>query len=389
MLSAHVLVTGPYHDLRRYLLDRSCQELVCTWHPLEPFASAGERRSGCEQYRRGQRVFLQSCRQPPLPGGTLFELLLFAWHALLTTWWGITRGGGATVLVAINPLNAFTGLLLRQLGCVRRVVYYVIDYVPTRYPNRWLNQLYHSIDRHCVRHADHVWNLSSRMVQAREARGLPACFRERQITVPIGTDLRIQPLTPDRVDRQVIVYFGGLMEKQGVQLAIEALAELRRTVPRARLLVIGGGDVDRARSLQQLAASLGVSEAVEFTGVIRDHDEALKRIRRCAVGVAPYTDDPDNFTRYTDPGKPKAYMAAGLPVVMTDVPEVAQLIAHAGAGFVVPYEARAFATALERLLTDELLFATCKSRARQLAEEYDWHKIFDRAFEALDAISQN
>lgn len=380
ILTAHLLVTGPAQELQHFLKDR-CKKIVLITHPLQPFTPVGDHRSIYQVVREGAVESERSVEQWNLPASNWVEMLFFARHAWLTFSWAIRNGWGSDLFVGVNPLNAFTGLFLKQLGCVRRVIYYTIDYVPDRFSNRWVNRLYHWIDRTCVRGCDQTWNLSLRMVTARESRGVGTEFRNKQITVPIGTDLRVQPMPIDKIDRHAVVYFGGLMEKQGVQLGIEALALLRRSVPQARMVVIGGGSPDRMNRLKELALSLGIADRVEFTGVIEDHNEALERISRGAVGIAPYTDDPDNFTQYTDPGKPKAYLAAGLPVVMTGVPEIAQTIAQAGAGFVVPYDAQALADSLSRLLTDELLFISCRQKARLLAEQYDWEKLFNNAFE--------
>ena len=76
------------------------------------------------------------------------------------------------LFVGIDNLNALAGIFLRKLGAVRRVAYYVIDYTPRRFANPLLNRLYHWIDRTCVRHADVIWNLSSRMHKVRARQGL-------------------------------------------------------------------------------------------------------------------------------------------------------------------------------------------------------------------------
>lgn len=379
ILAAHLLVTGPAQELHRYLLPR-VESLLYLHHPLQPFTPVGDHRSVIQRFIRGRLVHEGAWALWSLPHHPAVELLLFAWHAWLTIWWGLTRGRGADLWIGINPLNVFAGVILKRLGAVRQVIGYTIDYVPQRFAWRWVNRLYHWIDRTGLQGCDQMWNLSSRMVGAREADGVPATCRAKQITVPIGTDLRVMPKPLAEVERHTMVYFGGLMEKQGVQLGIQALAFLRPRVPEARLLIVGGGQPARRQMLEQLADSLGIADAVEFTGIIEDHDEALRRLAGCAVAIAPYTDDPDNFTQYTDPGKPKAYLAAGLPVVMTGVPEVAHVIEQAGAGVVVPYHAEALAKALVPFLTDDGHLTLAKAKARTLAEQYEWVLLFDRAF---------
>lgn len=384
ILATHVLVTGPFHDLRRYLLQQPCRTLLCMWHPLQPFSTSGCRASGYERYGAGRRQRTGSMRQPPLPSGKISEFVLYVWHNLLTMWWGITQARGAELMIAINPLNGLAGLALRRLRIVRHVIYYTIDYVPNRFPHRWLNALYHWADRTCVGQCDQVWNLSSRMVPAREARGVSPRHRRKQVTVPIGTDLHVIPAPLDQLERYTYVYFGGLMEKQGVQLGIEALPLVHRRIPQAKFLIIGGGQPDRYAALRRLAEELGVAQDVTFTGVIDDHDEALRRLSRCAIGIAPYTGAKDNYTQNTDPGKPKAYLAAGLPVLITDVPEVARTIQQAGAGDIIPYDATRLAHALSELMLDTGRLAECKHRARALAERYDWNRVFAQAFTAWD-----
>lgn len=382
MLAGHVLVTGAVQGLHQFLLPR-CATLVFVHHPLQPFTKVGDHHSRCLRYRQGRLVDEVSHRQWPLPPGLLSELCYFAWHAWLTLWWGLTRGRGCTLFIGANNLSAFVGLLLKRLRCVHCVVYYAIDYIPQRFRHRWANALYLWVDRLCVQFCDQVWNISPLMVEGREARGVPPTLRARQITVPQGTDLTVVPLPLDAVERSTIVYFGGLMEKQGVHLAVQALAQVRRRVPQARLLVIGGGYPDRLAALQGLSEAMGVRDAVEFTGLIEDHSEAVDRIRRCAVGVAPYPDTPDNYTRYADPGKAKVYLAAGLPVVITAVPAVASLIERHGAGMIVRDDADALAEALIRFLTDDQLLTECKRRARELAEQYEWDAIFTKALEQV------
>ena len=382
ILVSHILVTGPAQELYQFLRTRNAPLLYIT-HPLQPFTPVGNHRSGYEQSLSNAVVRQHSVPQWPMPHSVAGELVLFGRQAWLTFWWAFRHGGRSDLYIGIDPLNALVGLALKRCGRVRRVVYYVIDYVPTRFSNRWVNALYHWVDRTCVQGCDRVWNLSSRMVTAREHRGVAPRYRDKQRTLPIGTDLRVTPRPIEQVERRTVVYFGGLMVKQGVHLAIEALVRLRAVVPDARLVVMGGGQPERERALKQLASSLGVADAVEFLGVIACHEEALERLTRCAVGIAPYTDDPDNFTQYTDPGKPKAYLAAGLPVVMTGVPEVGEVIERAGAGKVIPYDAQALADALARYLTDETMLAEAKRRARALAEEYDWNRLFATAFSEL------
>ena len=71
-------------------------------------------------------------------------------------------------------------------------------------------------------------------------------------------------------DRFVIGTLTRLVPRKGVDLLIQALPFVRRSVPDAVLLVAGDGP--RRRELEELAASLGVSEHVHFMGAPSEAD---------------------------------------------------------------------------------------------------------------------
>jgi phosphatidylinositol alpha-1,6-mannosyltransferase len=68
------------------------------------------------------------------------------------------------------------------------------------------------------------------------------------------------------VDRPVVVCVSRLVQRKGQDVLIKALPQIRRRVPGAALLVVGGGP-DRAE-LQALARSVGVERDVVFTGSV-------------------------------------------------------------------------------------------------------------------------
>jgi len=103
-------------------------------------------------------------------------------------------------------------------------------------------------------------------------------------------------------------------------------------------------------------------------------------ISKCRVGVAPYFPDPNSFTWYADPGKPKVYLGCGVPVIITRVPEVAFEIEEKGAGIVINYDKDDFTNAMLTLLTDDDVYLQYRQRAMDFASEYTWDNIFLRAF---------
>ena len=88
---------------------------------------------------------------------------------------------------------------------------------------------------------------------------------------------------------KIIGCIGRLHRGKRIETAIEALAEVRKQVGNARLLIIGGaGSPDETaykREVQQLAADLGVLEAIIFTGYrpAEDMPAAIASLAACAL----------------------------------------------------------------------------------------------------------
>ena len=372
LIVSHVSSTGPAHELERYLAPRA-RRLLFIGHPLR---AAEERRSFAHIRLPDGGVR----RRGSLPAWLGSEAVSTPIHVCLTLWWG-WRAPKADLYIGLGGVNAFCGLLLRAAGRVERVVFWTIDYVPRRFENRLLDWIYRRIDAFCAVRCDRVWNLGSRMVEAREQFGnVSRAVRANQITVPMGTDPDVEQPALSEIDRFTIAFMGNLLrEDQGVETVLAALPRVLDTVPEARLLILGDGP--HRPSLVALRERLGLSDRVEFTGAIEDHRELLQRLARCAVGVAPYGDDPESLTWVTDPGKPKAYLSAGLPVVITRVPEIAAEFESRGAGVISGHSPAELADAIVRVLTAPD-YERYRERARAMAQDYAWPRLFSSALSA-------
>lgn len=367
---SHVFATGPAHALVEYLRRKGQAHLFIGHpfhkHPPEPsFCLRTEAGGGIRR--------IVTADAPPEPYRFLLDFL----HTL---WW-LARFGPLELVIGCGNMNAFAGLVMRRFGRVRRVVFYAIDYVPSRFDQPALNAVYHWLDRMCARHCDSVWNLSPAMAQARERADPGIARRAPSAVAPMGAGFDLARRPRPSKDAATIAFVGHLLEKQGVQVALQALPLVLQAVPEARLLVMGTGPHEAA--VRALATQLGVNEHVEFTGFVADFQLVQQRLAASTIGVAPYLGELDRFTRFADPGKLKDYLAAALPVVTTDVPPIARVIEARGAGLVVEQTAPALAAALIALLTDRVAVERMSAAAFTLAQEYDWERVFGAAFASL------
>src|SRR5205085_7506685 len=114
-----------------------------------------------------------------------------------------------------------------------------------------------------------------------------------------------------------------------------------------------------------------------------DHRDVERLLARCSVAVAPYAPSTDSFTRYADPGKLKAYLAAGLPIVLTDVPPNARELAAEGVAELVTFDAAAIADAVARASSSRERWLERRAAALAYARRFDWAVLLRDVLEKL------
>jgi glycosyltransferase involved in cell wall biosynthesis len=153
-------------------------------------------------------------------------------------------------------------------------------------------------------------------------------------------------------DAPVLAMTAVLRPQKAIHVMLGAMAILGRTHPNVRLLLVGPGE---SRDLRAAAARLGVADAVSFMG---SRGDVANILAGANVGVLS-----SDFE-----GSPLAvleYMAAGLPVVATDVGGLPQMVRHGSTGFLVPpRDPDALAESVERLLDDPVLARSMGERGR-------------------------
>lgn len=126
-----------------------------------------------------------------------------------------------------------------------------------------------------------------------------------------------------------------------VDLFIKAGALVHKEFPHVKFWVFGDGPL--RKDLETLASSLGLNSSVVFMGHRGDVQQHLK-----AMSVGVICSDSEGFSNAI-----MEYMAAGLPVLATDVGGNPELVCQDKTGILVPpNNADALAKALKRLLID-------------------------------------
>lgn len=194
------------------------------------------------------------------------------------------------------------------------------------------------------------------------ARGVPP---DRIQVIHPGIDLEaFAPATGlDRAAFPTFLYVGRLRRYKGVEVALRALAVARRERSDVTLDVAGTGD-DRAR-LERLAASLGLSSAVRFHGLV-DADTKLRLFHTAWANLFPSPKEGWGLTVMEA-------AACGTPSLASDSPGLRDSVRDGRTGFLVPHgDPGALARRMLELSADPELVARLGAAARRHAEAWTW-----------------
>lgn len=221
-----------------------------------------------------------------------------------------------------------------------------------RYP-RWTNRV--------LRRADLLVAPSRYLARAVRRYGF-----EAQI-VPNVIDLDAYPFRRRRVVRPRLFWMRSFDRIYNPELALRVLARLRTKRPDARL-VMAGKDGGCKSEILDLAAQLGLTNAVDFTGFL-DVDGKVKAGHDCDIFIN--TSRVDNM--------PVAILEAcamGLPVVSTCVGGIPDLLTDRQTGLLVDdNKEEAVADAIEELLANPDLIERLSTNGRQLAVRSSWKQV--------------
>ena len=175
---------------------------------------------------------------------------------------------------------------------------------------------------------------------------LPGGVRTREEAMPLRRRLGIAD------DEKVALYMGNFAAYQGVDLLLEAFAQVARSHDKARLVLLGGTEREIV-AMKALAQRLSLGDRAIFAGHVSP-DETPPYFALADVLVSP------RRTGTNTPMKIYTYMAAQRPIVATDLPTHAQVLDERSAMLVAP-TADAIAGGIGAVLADEAL-------GRRLAE---------------------
>ena len=179
-----------------------------------------------------------------------------------------------------------------------------------------------------------------------------------------------------------VLFIGRAEPRKGLRVLLEAFARLKATVPDASLVIAGAS---RRQVVEEARTGYGASldlTGVEALGWVAD-EEKVAQLGEAEVVCAPSL-AAESFGIVLAEG-----MAAGVPVVASDLPGYRAVLRDGAAGRLVPPgDPDALAAALEALLGDEEERRRLAAAGLEAAADLSWRRVTDEIVKAYeDAVA--
>ena len=243
------------------------------------------------------------------------------------------------------------------------------------------------VERISLRYIDHVIVVVDESRDRLEGLGLP---REK-ITVVMNTPpaSRLE-LSQDANERGQerghtdleMVYLGLMERPRGLETVIDALREVRRTLPNIRLSMIGQG---RHKSFfEERVHQFGLEEHVQFLGWL-DYQEAIRQIGKCDIGLVPH--HATSSWNSTIPNKLFDYMSMGKPVIVSDALPTKRIVEEVDCGVVFrDRDPKDLARAIISLKDEKVRLAKGRLGREAVNCMYNWSVDEQKLVETIDKV---
>jgi glycosyltransferase involved in cell wall biosynthesis len=254
------------------------------------------------------------------------------------------------------------------------------DLMPEFYAGRFgqgqgafLTKLIRWQERMACRFADHVITVSEHWRQALIQRGVPP--KKCSVVMNVAEQRIFQP--PDDPDAYLpqgdelrMIYHGAIVQRYGLDLVLEAMAQVRHEIPNIHLTILGGGDF--LATLRRMTGELGLTDHVAFEkGRMADKLPAI--ISTANMGVVAYRNDV--FTDSLLPTKLMEYAAMGMPAIAARTTAIEAAFGGTNVEFFEPGDVEDLARCMRRLHNSPERLAELARGSARFNEQYNWTKL--------------
>ena len=237
-------------------------------------------------------------------------------------------------------------------------------------------RLIRRVEKWSIARADSVLTVNLAMKQLISSR---SCRPEKIGVVMNSPDGQIFPLRVPRSDalakqtgseRFAIMYHGSIVERNGLDIAVEALARVRQTVPTAELRIFGPSTPFLERVMDGVRTR-NLQEAVRYLGP-RSLEALVPEIQTCDVGVIP--NHRNTFTEINTPTRIFEYLAMGKPVIAPSTPGIQDYFSDGSLLFFEPGNPEDLARQIEYAFSHPREILEIVRRGQKVYLDHTWER---------------
>jgi glycosyltransferase involved in cell wall biosynthesis len=201
-----------------------------------------------------------------------------------------------------------------------------------------------------------------------------------------GADIQAKPPRPSDAPSRYLIYFGALQPWQGVDVLLRSFARLT-DIEDLHLIICVSTHPRTAKAFQKLAEKLEIAERLHWYFAL-DEDELAPLRAHALLSVAPLTECSRNLEQGCAPLKIFESMAAGVPVVASDIPAVREIITDNRDGRLVRADRPADLARAIRVMLEypEALQAMGERARQQVTDNFTWEKSTGQLFELYNSL---
>lgn len=191
-------------------------------------------------------------------------------------------------------------------------------------------------------------------------RNLPRYYKP-ELHLDLHSHLRIDK------SKKIIIYQGVLLKGRGIEKVFSVLNEL----PNHVFVIAGGGEYEQ--HYKQLAEQMNLTEQVFFLGKLTQ--ENLPQVTASVdVGVALIENLSTSYY-YALPNKLFEYIMAKVPVIVSNLPQMKEIVDKYDVGFAVNIDNKdELVSVIKKLSEDANLYESKKQNCRIASQELNWEK---------------
>ena len=166
---------------------------------------------------------------------------------------------------------------------------------------------------------------------------------------------------------KVIIYQGAINVNRGIEFMVKAMNHLDDCM----LYLVGKGDI--SNEISQLIKSENLTEKVKMLGEV-PFEKLHSYTIQADLGLSLEEDKGLNY-RFALPNKVFNYIHANVPVLVSNLPEMANLVNQYQVGETIStHEPQQIAKKIEQILSNETQLTTYKNNCKKAALNLNWEK---------------